>query len=53
MMNHINSYKRANLGDKSAHEAFTALYGDEALRRLGAELILGDDITLRPYLLKK
>ena len=53
MMNHINSYKRANLGDKSAHEAFTALYGGEALRRLGAELIPGDDIALRPYLLKK
>jgi IS30 family transposase len=53
MMNHINSYKRANLGDKSPYEVFASLYGEEALRRMGAELIPADEITLRPYLLKK
>lgn len=53
MMNHINSYKRANLGDKSPYEVFAALYGEEALRRMGAELIKADEITLRPYLLQK
>ena len=53
MMNHINSYKRANLGNKSSYEVFTGLYGEEALRRMGAEFIPGDDITLRPYLLQK
>lgn len=53
MMNHINSYKRADLGDKSPHEIFAALYGNDILRRMGAELIPADEITLRPYLLKK
>lgn len=53
MMNHINSYTRANLGDKSPYQVFASLYGEEALRRLGAEFIPPDDVTLRPYLLKK
>ena len=53
MMNHVNSYKRANLGDKSPYECFAALYGEEALRRMGAELIPTHEITLRPNLLKK
>ncbi len=53
MMNHINSYKRANLGDKAPYEVFAALYGEELLRRMGAELISADKVILRPYLLKK
>ena len=53
MMNHINSYKRANLGDKSPYGVFVALYGEEALRRMGTEFIPADDITLRPHLLEK
>lgn len=53
MMNHINSYKRANLGDKAPYEVFAALYGEELLRRMGAEPIPSDKVILRPYLLKK
>jgi len=53
MMNHINSYKRANLGDKAPYEVFAAFYGEELLRRMGAELIPADKVILRPYLLKK
>lgn len=53
MMNHINSYKRANLGDKAPCEVFAALYGEELLRRMGAVLIPADKVILRPYLLKK
>jgi IS30 family transposase len=53
MMNHINSYTRANLGDKSPYEVFADLYGNEPLRRLGAELIPSDEVTLRPSLLKR
>lgn len=53
MMNHINSYGRANLGDKSPYEAFASLYGEDILRRMGAELIPPDKVTLRPSLLKK
>jgi IS30 family transposase len=53
MMNHINSYGRRNLGDKTPYEIFAALYGKEILRGMGAELILPDNITLHPSLLKK
>lgn len=53
MMNHINSYKRANLGDKTPYEVFTNLYGEDLLRRMGAEPILADKVILRPHLLKK
>jgi IS30 family transposase len=53
MMNHINSYKRANLGGKSPYEVFASLYGQDILRRMDAELILADKIILRPSLLKK
>jgi IS30 family transposase len=53
MMNHINSYRRANLGDKSPYEVFASLYGEDILRKVGAELIPPDKVTLRPSLLKK
>lgn len=52
MMNHINSYGRKNLGDKSPYEVFASLYGEEILRRMGAILIPPDEVTLRPSLLK-
>lgn len=52
MMNHINSYGRLNLGDKSPHEVFSSLYGEDFLRRMGAVLIPPDKVTLRPSLLK-
>lgn len=52
MMNHINSYGRPNLGDKSPYEVFASLYGENILRRMGAELIPTDKVTLRPSLLK-
>ena len=53
MMNHINSYGRPNLGDKTPYEVFSSLYGEDILRRMGVELIPPDKITLRPSLLKK
>ncbi len=52
MMNHINSYKRANLGNQSPYEMFRFLYGQEILDALGATLIPANDIILRPELLK-
>jgi IS30 family transposase len=52
MMNHINSYGRKNLGDKSPYEIFASLYGEGILRRMGAILIPPDEVTLRPSLLK-
>lgn len=53
MMNHINSYGRPNLGDKTPYEVFASLYGEDILRKMGAELIPPDKVTLRPSLLKK
>ncbi|NMB96273.1 MAG: IS30 family transposase [Clostridiaceae bacterium] len=53
MMNHINSYSRPNLGDKTPYEVFASLYGEDILRKMGAELIPPDKVTLRPSLLKK
>lgn len=52
MMNHINSYTRANLGNRSPYEMFRFFYGQEILDALGAALISPNDITLRPELLK-
>ena len=53
MMNHINSYGRANLGDKTPYEVFASLYGEDVLRKMGADLIPPDKVTLRPSLLRK
>ena len=53
VMNHINSYGRLNLGDKAPYWVFASLYGEEVLRRMNAELILPDNVTLHPSLLKK
>ena len=53
MMNHINSYARPNLGDKTPYEVFAMLYGEDILKEMGAELIPPDKITLHPSLLKK
>jgi IS30 family transposase len=52
MMNHINSYARPNLGDKTPYEVFASLYGEPLLKRMGAELIPPDKVTLHPSLLK-
>ena len=53
MMNHINSYGRNNLGNKTPYEIFALLYGEEILRKMGATFIQPDEVTLHPSLLKK
>jgi IS30 family transposase len=53
MMNHINSYGRKKLGDKSPYEAFAFIHGERLLNKLGCRLIPSKDITLQPSLLKK
>lgn len=52
MMDHINSYTRANLGDHSPYEMFRIMYGQEILDVLGAHIVSTNDIILRPELLK-
>ncbi len=53
MMSHINSYKRKKLGNRSAHQLFSFLHGEEILEKLGITLIPSDEINLTPLLLKK
>lgn len=52
VMNHINSYGRGNLNDKSPHEVFSLFYGQTVLDRPGAVLISPNKIILTPNLLK-
>ena len=51
MLNHINSYKRKKLNNKSPYETLAFLHGEEVLRRLGVEFISPQDIILKPELL--
>lgn len=53
MTNHINSYGRPNLGDKTPYAIFASLYGEDILRRMDLELIQPDKVTLNPSLLKR
>lgn len=53
MMDHINSYGRPELGDKSPYEMFEFYYGREILNLLGVHKIPANEIILKPELLKK
>lgn len=53
MMNHINSYKRKKLGNKSPYEVFDFYYGKELFVKLGYEQIPSNNIILTPKLLKR
>lgn len=52
MMNHINSYKRKKLNNRSPYEAFSFYYGEETLQKLGCESVAAERIILKPRLLK-
>lgn len=53
MMNHVNSYGRKKLNNRSPYTAFSFLYGTVTLKKLGSEFISPNDVTLIPKLLKK
>ena len=53
MMNHINSYSRKKLNDKSPTQAFSFYYGEEILSKLGFAPVAPDRINLTPKHLKK
>jgi len=53
MMDHINSYGRKSMNDRAPYHVFEFMYGNEALRKMGVNLVTPDDIILRPSLLKK
>ncbi len=53
MMNHINSYGRRKLNDRSPHSVFSFLHGTDSLEKLDVEYIPTNEITLNPKLLKR
>ena len=53
MMNHINSYKRKKLNNRSPYETFSFYHGEEVLHKLGCKPVAPGDIMLKPTLLKK
>ena len=53
MMDHINSYKRKKLNDRSPYETFSFYYGEDPLKKLGCSPVASENIILKPKLLKK
>ena len=53
MMNHINSYKRKKLNNRSPYETFSFYHGEDVLERLACRQVAAKDIMLKPNLLKK
>ncbi len=53
MMNHINSYKRKKLNNRSPYETFSFYHGEEVLQKLGCSPVTADEIHLKPSLLKR
>jgi hypothetical protein len=45
MTDHINSYKRPSLGDKSPYEMLAFMYGERLLSLLGANLVAPNLVT--------
>jgi len=52
MMDHINSYTRKKLSDRSPHQTFSFLYGSDVTEKLNSHMIAADEINLTPELLK-
>lgn len=53
MMDHINSYTRESLGDRSPYDMFEFLYGPEALDLLGCRRISPNDVTMNRSVFRK
>ena len=53
MMDHINSYGRASLGNKSPYDMFAFLYGEDVLRILECHKIRPNDVTLNKSIFRK
>ena len=53
MMNHINSYKRKKLNNRSPYETFSFYHGEEVLHKLGCSPVTAGNIIIKPSLLKK
>lgn len=52
MMNHINSYSRKKLGDRTPFEVFKFIYGDEAIEKLNLKPVKPDEVMIHPRLIQ-
>ena len=52
VMNHVNSYGRPSLNDRSPYDLFAAIFGEDVLNKIGAEYVPPDKIILLPSLIK-
>ncbi len=52
MMDHINSYGRKKLNNRSAYQSFSFLYGEAVLAKLNVHPVEPNSIMLKPKLLK-
>ena len=53
MMDHINSYCRESLGNKTPYEMMAFLYGEDLLGLLGCHKIAPNEVTMNPSIFKK
>ena len=53
MMDHINSYSRAVLGNKCPYEMMEFLYGENIVQVLGMKRIAPDEVTLHKSVFQK
>lgn len=53
VMNHVNSYKRKKLNNRSPYETFSFYYGEDLLSQLRCSPVAAENIILKPKLLKK
>lgn len=53
MMDHINSYCRESLGNKSPYDMFAFMYGEEVLKSLGCHKVPANDVTLNKSIWRK
>ena len=47
MMDHINSYKRKKLNNRSPYETFSFYYGEDVLKKLGCSPVAAENIILK------
>lgn len=53
MMDHINSYKRKKLNNRSPYETFSFYHGEEVIHKIRCIPVAASDIMLKPALRKK
>lgn len=53
MMDHINSYSRESLGNKSPYDTFAFFYGENILKLFDCHRIPANDVTLNNSIFKK